>query len=366
MRKIEAFGNSIIEISLFIDNNPIYYRKVKYGLPVVDLYNFIHFYCKTVDSVLIAVSDMLIAQEMAVSLLNEKYNNIYFLPRMAWEAQLPILNGNGEFCSYIKQIKSCNPILPYIEYHVSDYCNLKCKRCGHFSNRVTEKVFPDVEEFQKSLSGLSQRFANVKTFRLMGGEPLVNTELDLFIYIVREKFPYADIRIVSNGLLLPKLGQKIVESIKKCGAVIEISQYPPTRDIIENVIEFLERNQLKFEISKEITEFFSCVGFSSIEDSKRIFSNCVSKTCYFLRGSRLCCCPAVALFYENSEFLELNISKEIMIKNSFDLIEGTENGWEILKKIFYPNDFCRYCTDVEWHKWSNSKKIKKEDWFSSK
>ena len=52
IREIKEAKKSNIEAMLFIDNNPIYKDKDKYGIPIVDLEGFIKCYCKTVEAVL--------------------------------------------------------------------------------------------------------------------------------------------------------------------------------------------------------------------------------------------------------------------------------------------------------------------------
>lgn len=364
IQEMKSAPISKIEVELIIDNNPYLLGRTKHDLPIVNLEEFINIYQKTVECVLVAVWDLLRAQEMAVSLLNKNYNNIYFLPENMREGALPVLAQDGKLMPYVKHISLCKPVLPYVEYHVSDFCNLKCKRCGHFSNLVTEKVFPDIREFSDTLYELSKRFRNIKMFRLMGGEPFMNPDLGLFIYEVKKVFPYTDIRVVSNGLLLPQISEQTVEAITECRAIIDISQYPPTRRMVEKIITFVQEKNLKIEIGEEITKFFAQKGLGTAEDSERIWTNCASKKCHFLRGKCLYFCPAVILFYENQEFLELNITKEGLHKNSFDLVDGEENGWEILTRLLCPFEFCKYCSDKEWFDWSISKdQVRKEDWF---
>lgn len=363
IQSIKAHKESKIEGVLFIDNDPAKYGKTICNLPIVNLDYFIGCFSETVESVLIAVGSVSIAQEMAVSLLKLDYTNIYILPEEVWKAKLPIVNDNGEIYSYIKSINLLKPILLYLEYHVSDYCNLKCKRCGHLSNLVAEKKFPNINRFKKELIGLSQRFRNIKTFRLMGGEPFANPDLGKYIYRVREIFPYTDIQVVTNGLLLPKISRYTIDAIKESGAWIDITQYPPTSRKIEEILEFVDANQLKIDIHEKITRFCSQLTQGKPEDEEKIFHNCISRTCYFLREGRIYCCPLVALGYENRDFLGLNVSKEMMFNNSFDLTTGKENGWDILKKILYPNEFCKYCTKAEWHNWEISGEIRREDWF---
>ena len=364
IREIRKCKNSKVEVVLFIDNNPIYQGQLKYDLPVVSLDCFMKTYHNVIESVLIAALDELTAQEMVVSLLNKNYNHIFWCTEGAWEAKLPVLNSNGGFRSYIKSVDECKPILPYMEYHVSDFCNLKCKRCGHFSNLVSEKIFPDINEFKTELIELSKRFRDIRKIRLMGGEPFINPNLDGFIYEARKNFPYSDIRVVTNGILLPKISDQVVEAIRNCGVVIDISQYPPTKEVIERIVSFAQEKKLRIQITKEITKFFKSVNAGISTDYEKIYSDCISRTCHFLRKGHLYVCPAPILFFENKEFLELNITQEDLEKNSFDLIHGNEDGWQILKKFLTPFDFCQHCVKAEWHDWKASKQIiKKEDWI---
>lgn len=139
-RKIKENVDAGIEISVFIDNNVKYSGLHKCEKPIVDLEDFFRCYVGKVDRIIIAASDAMIAQEMALSLIKQKYFNIYMIPEAVYSGQLPIFF-NGKLASYIKLFDQQKPILPYLEYHVSDFCNLKCKGCGHFSNRVNEKFF---------------------------------------------------------------------------------------------------------------------------------------------------------------------------------------------------------------------------------
>lgn len=362
MQEIKGCTNSKIEGALFIDNNTNLQGRDE--TPVISLECFMESYCGTVDGVLVAASDELTVQEMVVSLLNRNYQNIYLLPENVLRGKLPILEKNGNLASYIKHISRCKPILPYVEYHVSDYCNLKCKRCGHFSNLVTEKLFPDIEEFRIALAELGKRFQNIKKFRLMGGEPFINPDLRLFIYEVRKAFPYADISIVSNGLLLPHISEETAEAVRDCGAIIDISQYPPTRKIIGKILKAAEEKNLNVYLSEKIDSFFKSVSSDMSLDYEKIYKDCGSRTCHFLRNGRLYFCPAVSLLFEYKDFLGLDIKEEEVLTHSFDLKNSNETGWEMLKKMLCPFEFCKHCTQRKWYEWSFSDKIiKKEDWL---
>lgn len=355
-----------VSCSLFIDNNPAYAGKQKLDTPIVSLEDFLNTYRQEVDGVLVAASNQFMMQEMTLSLLNENYDSIYLTYPKTLEAVLPVLNKDGDFVSYIKPYAECKPVLPYLEYHVSDYCNLKCKGCRHFSNMVSDKIYPKIEDFRDSLMELSKRFKNIVRIRLMGGEPFTNPNLCDFIYAAKRFFPYADIRIVTNGLLLPQIDKnKMGGAFRECNVGIDLSQYPPTREMLEKIIEFTEENNIDILISKKIQKFIRRMDSHVNDDYKAAFENCGSNQCHFLRDKRLYLCGIVKLLYENKEFFGLDISEQFVNDNSIDLVHGNEDGWEILRKISFPSEACKYCsTDFDEFDWCISgDNINKEDWL---
>lgn len=365
LSEIQADKKANIICITFVDNSEELCQKQKYGISIINIDEFMTLYSENTDGVLIAATSPLVAQEMALSLLKRGFSNIFLMPEVILGGKLPILNKNGDLISYIKSIKCCKPVLPYIEYHVSDFCNLKCKGCGHFSNIVTEKKLPDINEFKESLLGLKKKFKNIKVFRLMGGEPFVNPDLGKFIYETKRVFPYSEITIVTNGLLFERITDETIKAIEDCNAVVDISQYPPTREMIEKIINFAEEKQIRLSLGEQKVKFMKQVYRGENPDYEMAYKNCISNKCHFLRGKYLYPCPAVSLVYENKDFLGKNIDEKLVRDNSFDLINGEEDGWEILKKITEPFKFCMHCsTKGEWFDWSISgREAKKEDWL---
>ena len=44
-------------------------------------------------------------------------------------------------------------ILPVLEVHLTDHCNLNCKGCSHFSN-ISDEFFLDKNDFERDLKEL--------------------------------------------------------------------------------------------------------------------------------------------------------------------------------------------------------------------
>lgn len=353
------------EVVCFVDNNRELWGQKIGSVKIVSEDEFISTWGQKVDCIIIAVSNSEVAQEMAVSLFTKGYDRIFLLPEAVWTGKLPVVETDGRIASYIKNLEACKPVLPYIEYHVTDFCNLKCRRCGHFSNLVTEKKCSDIEEFRKSLAGLAKKFSNIKSFRLMGGEPFVIPNLDEFIYEVKKYFPYSGIKIVTNGLLVTNMSLHIMEAIKNSQAVIEVTQYPPTRNVLTKILAFCDKNQIKVTVGEPVTKFMRHISVTENPNWKNAYWKCIGRTCHFLRGTRLYPCGVIPLRYEKQGFLGITITEETRDNYSFDLINGTESGWEILKMIQNPFEFCKNCTEEpEWFEWEvSSGDIKREDWI---
>ena len=127
------------------------------GLPIIsgeDLKDY------DVDAVVIAIQKREIAQEILLSLKRKNITECFFVHSAVLDLQLPILNESGLFNTYVQKWNSVMPVLPYLEFHVADACNLKCRGCSHFSNLVMEERYPRLSEFENSMQLLSEKFYN--------------------------------------------------------------------------------------------------------------------------------------------------------------------------------------------------------------
>jgi hypothetical protein len=87
-----------------------------------------------------------------------------------------------------------------IEMHVSHACNLACDSCSHYSNQG-HKGLLNVETACEWMRPWSDRLQPSK-FTLLGGEPATNMLLAEIVTAVREMWPFAHLRLVTNGFLL--------------------------------------------------------------------------------------------------------------------------------------------------------------------
>ena len=112
-------------------------------------------------------------------------------------------------------------MINYIETHLVDHCNLKCKGCSHFSGLAPEQ-FISVDSFYNQMERLSQ-ITNIRTLRLMGGEPLLHPKMVDFFVVARSFFPDSEIVLVSNGILLNTLSDEQIHLLNENNIALCIS-----------------------------------------------------------------------------------------------------------------------------------------------
>lgn len=138
-------------------------------------------------------------------------------------------------------------ILPQEEYRMSlllfitSNCNIKCNNCFSISSRGhADMKLDDVTKILKA----NTKFEKVD---LMGGEPLLHTEISKIIEEVRSQ--KRQVSIYTNGILLEKLSSN-VEPIRICVSFSEIESNSlsrkPLKPIMNNLNNFyLRGNKVK-------------------------------------------------------------------------------------------------------------------------
>lgn len=280
---------------------------------------------------------------------------IYMIPHTLYCRQALGENLTGDAIVY-----SCRETLPelmQLEVHLADHCNLNCKGCSHFSNLVPSPVFADKEQFERDVRQLTHYFSQIHNFFLLGGEPLLNPDIPDYINILRSAFPYTNIILVTNGLLLPSLSEKLLHIFRENRVHISISDYSILDR--EKIIALVQ----KYALSAEFREGKNCFSkyLNPKGDSNKmvIFHDCIRKNCTFLaRGKIAACCQPFTVHYFNDYFGE-----HLPEDEGIDLYEEGLDGWEIQNRLITPLESCRFCApDIPFDWEVSGHPFQKEDW----
>lgn len=95
-------------------------------------------------------------------------------------------------------------IIPYVEVCISPQCTLNCRDCANFMQFYHKPKPMDLETVCSWINAFTEAVDHVLTFRVMGGEPLMQKQLPELMRRLLANKKLQHIQIVSNGTLMPK------------------------------------------------------------------------------------------------------------------------------------------------------------------
>ena len=171
------------------------------------------------------------------------------------------LNQEGLITQYVNRDE-----LDTIEIHVADHCNMNCKNCSMFCGLVKTPRYSNLEQTRNSLYILKGIFKHIKRIRVIGGEPLLNKELDKYLYMIRDIYPYSDIRVITNGILVVEMNDNLITAFKETSSKLVVTSYLPLVKKLDRINDFLKQKGVNYEISEMITDFQKIYDYSGRQD----------------------------------------------------------------------------------------------------
>ncbi len=135
---------------------------------------------------------------------------------------------------------------------ITTQCTLRCRNCNMFMSYYKEQFYYSVEDIAADLEALFAQVNYVLSYRILGGEPLLNKELPQMLSYIGECYGdrIGNIGVITNGTVL--IGSELAETAKKYKVKFEISDYT---------------NQVSYE--KIINENINCLKMADIWYERR-------------------------------------------------------------------------------------------------
>lgn len=253
------------------------------------------------------------------------------------------------------------------EIHLNDGCNLACKGCFHFAP-LAHGVSPyPLDEFEADMKRICELFrGKFGWVHLLGGEPLLNKNVTECLDIVGRYVKKGQVDLITNGLLIPKMGEGFFESCKKNRIRIAISRYPLPFDY-DAVLKLVRDHGGEAYIFGDRTpsDAFNLPALNkdSTASAKHNYLHCViANACVTLDHGKItyCSIPGYVRLYNEAFGPTFDATDDWI-----GIHDHTKK--EILDFLRTPHSFCRYC-DLKKRlehpiPWSPSEK-KKEEWLS--
>lgn len=282
----------------------------------------------------------------ALRMMNVKIEDIYLSNRL--DKNLNVIN-------FLEPYVSAK-YLPYLEFRIADHCNMNCKACVDYAALVTKPHFANLENFIKDFEQLHKFIDDIKLIRIMGGEPLLNPEVCEYVKLSRRLYPLANIVLVTNGLLIPKMSDEFFDTLRTCNVRIQISLYPPMATKIDSVKKIMDDKHVGYHIitdnNNPITKFFINQTLKPHDREREIFYTCGSANCHNLWEGKLLACPRPSAVKFFNDYYHKNLPTNSGI---IDLYEKDLTTEKLKTTMITPFELCKYCTPRFWIKWATVK-----------
>jgi organic radical activating enzyme len=209
-------------------------------------------------------------------------------------------------------------VLPFLETMVTQVCNLSCQGCTNYSDLKHSGYVPWTQGRDWLEPWLD--IVDIPDFGIIGGEPLINPDIESWLVGVRKLLPEAQLRFTTNGLLLHKWPNllNLLHDIGNC--VFKITVHIEDQMLEQNIQQIFSQmqwepvteygisrwrtsNNLKFQINRP-THFLKTfqgpyhdmMPFDS--NPADAFDACVQKTCPLLYRGKIYKCSTSALLLD--------------------------------------------------------------------
>lgn len=324
---LQKFYSHQIKVIGFIES---YVKGEKYGFPIYSTKSI-----PKNSTIVVSIFQFDVVLPLVLELKKQGYANVY------WYNHENIRHKRIDF--FTEQCITCEDwnldTLLHVEMHAFDACNLNCVGCTHFSP-IFKKEKPDTQGQIKNIELLHEKIKSVVRFYILGGEPFLNNEIRVYIQRIKQLYPNASVTIVTNGLLIPKLPDALLQYLGKENICVSISGYEPTLRVLENIEHIMCRHNIMYNVRNFKTEFNIPLSFKPVE-----IPHCISEGCVTIAKGMISCCPTLMYIDDLNKKFNLNFPIDGRIN-----LDSNLTGKEIKARLMQRVPLCSYCNknEISW------------------
>lgn len=227
--------------------------------------------------------------------------------------------------------------IDYIEFWAVRHCNLNCKCCSSCSP-IAPHAWLDSVRLRWDLSRLHTLGLSVRTFNVLGGEPLLHPHLTEIFRVVHDAYPSSSLRLTTNGILLPKMTSAFWEACHVHEVCIYVTCFPPYHAKEDEMRALLEAHGVPFHLTHK-TMFNKILVEDNTASLDEIFAACGCNHAVNLFDGKLfrCNIPLAA------DALNQTFGAHLVEGGVLDIFAAS-SAQEVLKFLQRPNDSCRNCS----------------------
>lgn len=250
-----------------------------------------------------------------------------------------------------------------LEFLLTDYCNLNCKGCTHFSP-LAEREFEPLEMVSRQMEKLAAVCGDaVKQVYLIGGETLLYPDLTQAMDVARRYFHDQKIYIFTNGLLLPRMSADFWEAARRNDIIIAITRYPIKFDY-DAAEELCRTKGVDVEVfadrsDNEMNFFRFALDPEGRQNRYITHFKCYNRGCISVAGGYVYPCSICACVHNLNRATGTDF--QLTDKDRLD-VNAITNVRQIKRLRDLPSDFCRYCKNPPARVGHALSQRRKEEW----
>lgn len=167
-----------------------------------------------------------------------------------------------------------------LETDLWEQCNLRCSQCTHnspFFNSFDE--YYKLDQFKEDIDNLN-RVAHINTFRIVGGEPLLNKNLLHYVKHIRESNVTDYLTIFTNGLVLSHTNNDIFPYIDRLRISVYSNLEEKKLKLIDNNINKIKEMFPHLNIVANDISYFSYFNLAEKNTNQELVDKIYDK-CYY-------------------------------------------------------------------------------------
>ena len=231
---------------------------------------------------------------------------------------------------------------------IVDHCNLNCKGCYPFCTVGQKAGFRSLDRFLRDLRRFKEMVDHIAWIKIYGGEPLLHPQLKEFVSAVKEAYPYAEICLMTNGILVPSLDEETLAVLRDADVKVDITCYPILEKRLPSVTAFLAEKRIRMNVN-HVSEFGRRFNKKGDSDPQAVYENCDMKICHYLKDGEFGMCPLPIFIRRYNELFGTNYD---LSDDLLDIHDPKVTYEDLIAFAGRCHDCCRYCSDTELFPWA--------------
>ena len=203
--------------------------------------------------------------------------------------------------------------IPDFTLSVTTKCSLRCANCSQQLYKIKEQSNRNFLDLKTDLWHLFQLIDHIDRLAIVGGEPFMHPDLDLFLKeLVKYHDKYDNCRIVTNATIIPS--KSLLEFMSQNNIELELTDYNVPQSKIESIADCCRNHNVSYHINSHLfwLKMWNEVPEMRNYETEWIFQNCISANhCAGMVSGyiTICICAFMYMlggdtFYENN-YLDL-------------------------------------------------------------